>query len=199
MTQQEQKKTMRDELKEKLKELSEKSSGFGISHSMTIGHIIDDIEQITGIVDDSWMGVPWTEFLTCEQEAEVIEGRKAIEELKAIRSRPTPSTPDCKKYWQYRADSGHLYHLVYDLTGTMPTEETLGDSLIKILDMWEVRSEHDATIRNEVTIDDFCICDLTRYIQESSMSSDDVSRCRGKECNYCGKFNESLRSTEAQK
>ena len=41
-------------------------------------------------------------------------------------------------------------------------------------------AEHDATIaakaREEVTIDDFCTCDLTRYIQESAMMADDVSR-----------------------
>ena len=80
------KKTMRDQLKEKLQELSEVSDKFGISHSMTIGYIISDIEKITGITDDSWMGVPWTEFLTTEQEAEVIKGREAISELERIKS-----------------------------------------------------------------------------------------------------------------
>jgi len=87
-------KTMRDKLKEKLNELDEKTNGFGIAHSMTIGYIIDDIERITGIVDDSWMGVPWTEFLTCEQEAEVMEGRKAIEELKRLRTPHTHARND---------------------------------------------------------------------------------------------------------
>ena len=48
-------KTVRDKLKEKLLELSEVSGRFGISHSMTIGHIIEDIERITGITDDSWI------------------------------------------------------------------------------------------------------------------------------------------------
>ena len=77
--------TMRDDMKKKLAELSSVSSGFGIAHSMTIGHIIDDIEKIFDIVDDSWMGVPWTEFLTCEQEAEVTEGREAIKELEELK------------------------------------------------------------------------------------------------------------------
>lgn len=60
------------------------------------------------------------------------------------------------------------------------------------------KGKHDAALiaqaRNDVTIDDFCIVDLTLYIQQSAMASEDVSRCRGKECNYCGKFNESLRT-----
>ena len=77
--------TMRDDMKKKLAELSRCSSGFGIAHSMTIGCIIDDIEKILDIVDDSGMGVPWTEFLTCEQEAEIIEGRGAIKELEELQ------------------------------------------------------------------------------------------------------------------
>ena len=52
-----------------------------------------------------------------------------------IRSRPHTQTPEtCKKYWNYRADSGHLYHLLYDLLGVMPTPETLGDALMQVRD-----------------------------------------------------------------
>jgi hypothetical protein len=54
----------------------------------------------------------------------------------------TPTTPEpCKKYWNYRADSGHLYHLLYDLLGVMPTPETLGDALMQVRD-------RDTAIRN---------------------------------------------------
>ena len=50
------------------------------------------------------------------------------------RSRPATAPETCKKYWNYRADSGHLYHLLYDLLGVMPTPETLGDALMQVRD-----------------------------------------------------------------
>jgi hypothetical protein len=63
--------------------------------------------------------------------------QKAIFEILANnmrRSRPAPAPETCKKYWNYRADSGHLYHLLYDLLGVMPTPETLGDALMQVRD-----------------------------------------------------------------
>jgi len=57
-----------------------------------------------------------------------------IKLAKEIRSRPAPAPETCKKYWNYRADSGHLYHLLYDLLGVMPTPETLGDALMQVRD-----------------------------------------------------------------
>lgn len=44
----------------------------------------------------------------------------------------------------------------------------------------------------EMTIDDFCFVDLYWYIHETDRESEDVSRCRGESCNYCGKFNRRL-------
>ena len=54
--------------------------------------------------------------------------------FETIRSRLAPAPETCKKYWNYRADSGHLYHLLYDLLGVMPTPETLGDALMQVRD-----------------------------------------------------------------
>jgi len=55
-------------------------------------------------------------------------------DIKCFDSRPATAPETCKKYWNYRADSGHLYHLLYDLLGVMPTPETLGDALMQVRD-----------------------------------------------------------------
>ena len=44
-------------------------------------------------------------------------------------------------------------------------------------------------------LDTICFIDLVQYVQNDK-EIDDISKCRGKDCNYCGKFNESLRQEE---
>ncbi len=43
---------------------------------------------------------------------------------------------------------------------------------------------------NEITIEDFCFIDIFDYTNHGRVS-DDVGRCKGESCNYCGKFNKS--------
>ena len=41
----------------------------------------------------------------------------------------------CKKYWDYRADSGHLYHLLYDLLGEeFVTSHRLDESIVEVFE-----------------------------------------------------------------
>lgn len=69
-------------------------------------------------------------------------------------SRPYPA-PDCKKYLDYRADSGHLYHLVYDLLGREIAPEELGDALFEIREEWaaarKAREEEREKVLKEIT------------------------------------------------
>lgn len=46
-------------------------------------------------------------------------------------------------------------------------------------------------------LDDYCNIDLTHYVW-GDIQGDDVSLCRGKECNYCGRFNAELRQEGKQ-
>ncbi len=64
--------------------------------------------------------------------------------------------------------------------------------------------EHDASIARAATLatlDDIpeflaaiCFVDLWQYVR-NEMEAEDITHCRGKDCNYCGKFNESSRRT----
>ena len=60
-----------------------------------------------------------------------------------IKKEPIVITPEiCTKFWNYRADSGHLYHLLYDLIGEeFVTSHDLMDSIMKVLDEWEDMKE----------------------------------------------------------
>ena len=40
--------------------------------------------------------------------------------------------------------------------------------------------------------DDYCKLDLTQYVW-GDKQSDEVGLCRGKDCNYCGRYSEELR------
>lgn len=76
----------------------------------------------------------------------------------------------------------------------LPTGDT------KDLKVWrEYWKQHDAQIakaaREQFTFADaiemFCYIDIYQYFDETR-DIEDVSRCQGKECNYCGKFNEDV-------
>ena len=49
--------------------------------------------------------------------------------------------------------------------------------------------------QREKVLDDYCNIDLTRYVW-GEMESEDVGLCRGKTCNYCGRYNEELRGEQ---
>lgn len=72
-----------------------------------------------------------------------------------IKKEPIVITPKiCTLFWNYRADSGHLYHLLFDLVGEeFVTSHELMDSIMKVLDGWqtpEEKQKHDTAIRNAV-------------------------------------------------
>ncbi|MDD3983940.1 MAG: hypothetical protein PHU54_08360 [Candidatus Omnitrophica bacterium] len=72
-----------------------------------------------------------------------------------IKKEPIVITPKiCTLFWNYRADSGHLYHLLFDLVGEeFVTSHELMDSIMKVLDEWqtpEEKQKHDTAIRNAV-------------------------------------------------
>jgi hypothetical protein len=46
-------------------------------------------------------------------------------------------------------------------------------------------------------IDTICFIDLYQYVHNEK-DIEDISKCRGKECNYCGKFNEQSTAAEKQ-
>jgi len=51
-------------------------------------------------------------------------------------------TPEiCKKFWDYRADSGHLWHLLFDLVGEdFVTTHRQDESIRKVLEEWDAHS-----------------------------------------------------------
>jgi len=51
-------------------------------------------------------------------------------------------TPEiCKKFWDYRADSGHLWHLLFDLIGEdFVTTHRQDESIRKVLEEWDAHS-----------------------------------------------------------
>ena len=51
-------------------------------------------------------------------------------------------TPEiCKKFWDYRADSGHLWHLLFDLVGEdFVTTRRQDESIRKVLEEWDAHS-----------------------------------------------------------
>lgn len=44
----------------------------------------------------------------------------------------------------------------------------------------------------DIMLDDLCNIDLTYYVW-GEKQSDEVGLCRGKDCNYCGRFNKEFR------
>jgi hypothetical protein len=47
----------------------------------------------------------------------------------------------------------------------------------------------------DTVLDDCCNIDLTEYTR-GERESDEVGLCRGRECNYCGRYNEKLRQSK---
>jgi hypothetical protein len=91
------------------------------------------------------------------------------------QSRPHPPAPD------YKAGFGG--------TGIIPLDKL---------------QDHDAAIARTATlaaqndipgfIDTICFIDLYQYAHNEK-DIEDISQCRGQECNYCGKFNERQSTT----
>ena len=73
-------------------------------------------------------------------------------------------TPEiCKKFWDYRADSGHLWHLLFDLVGEdFVTTHRQDESIRKVLEEWDAHS--NAT-------EDKVLDDIAQYIQKHSWIS----------------------------
>jgi hypothetical protein len=120
----------------------------------------------------------------------------------AIRSRPhTPASTRCNSCIFGNTEARQTLH-VPSVSRNKEGDLTLTfnhDGLV----------QHDAAIAHATTlaaqndipgfIDTICFIDLYQYVYNKK-DIEDISKCRGKECNYCGKFNESLRtqSTTAQ-
>lgn len=71
-----------------------------------------------------------------------------------IKKEPIVITPEiCTLFWNYRADSGHLYHLLFDLVGEeFVTSHELWESISRVLDEWQTPEEkqaHDNKIRKD--------------------------------------------------
>lgn len=105
---------------------------------------------------------PQQEYIITEERLQRFENGGYFDVLlKEIRQTPAPAAPtkeQCRKYWLYRADSGHLYHLLHDLLGEMPTEDTLGDALCKARDLAATQKEHPIKLRTPNTTK-FCDCE----------------------------------------
>ena len=68
----------------------------------------------------------------------------------------------------------------------------------------EVRNEvqfcHYYNVSQEIrekVLDSLCNIDLTRFVW-GDIQSDEVGLCRGKDCNYCGRYSAELRSKQGE-
>lgn len=75
------------------------------------------------------------------QQAPVVDDEPDLKPISNCLKREIVITPEiCTKFWTYRADSGHLYHLLFDLLGREDiTPENQGDALMQVLELWETR------------------------------------------------------------
>ncbi|MBE3136077.1 MAG: hypothetical protein IMZ43_01570 [Thermoplasmata archaeon] len=106
-------------------------------------------------------------------------------------------TPHPQRY--YPISSLELKFMIQYAIGDMTDGDTkvFKDLIADIRTRKECASHSSQKFKRDHVLDDYCNIDLTYYVW-GEKQSDEVGLCRGKDCNYCGRYNAELRQQQEE-